>query len=129
MHMHLLGPTGSGMTTAMLNLALPDVVAGPGARAFGPKLNAAQRAAAIGPVLNKLRDFLVRPRLRRVLCQVRSTLRLEDVIDSGKILLADLSVGRWGESASELIGSFLLSRLWQAALGRSARPEDQRRDF
>jgi len=92
-------------------------------------LNDAQRTAAVGPVLNKLRDFLVRPRLRRLLCQVRSTVRLEDVLNSGKILLADLSVGRWGESASELIGSFLLSRLWQAALARTERPENDRRDF
>ena len=92
-------------------------------------LSEAQRSAAVGPVLNKLRDFLVRPRLRRLLCQVRSTVRLDDVIDSGKILLADLSVGRWGESASELVGSLLLGRLWQAALARQARPESERRDF
>ena len=92
-------------------------------------LSDAQRSAAVGPVLNKLRDFLVRPRLRRLLCQVRSTVRLDDVIDSGKILLADLSVGRWGESASELVGSLLLGRLWQAALARQARPESERRDF
>lgn len=92
-------------------------------------LSDAQRSAAIGPVLNKLRDFLVRPRLRRLLCQVRSTVRLEDVVDSGKILLADLSVGRWGESASELVGSFLLAKIWQSVLARSGRPESERRDF
>src|SRR5205823_9353 len=83
----------------------------------------------VGPVLNKLRDFLVRPRLRRLLCQVRSTVRLQDVVDGRKILLADLSVGRWGESASELAGSFLMATLWQAVLARSSRPEHERADF
>jgi len=62
------------------------------------KLSEAQRGEAIGPVLNKLRDFLVRPRLRRLLCQPRSTVDLRKVVDGGQILVADLSVGRWGES-------------------------------
>ena len=51
------------------------------------------------------------------------------VVDEGRILLADLSVGRWGETASALAGSFLVARLWQAVLARAARPEDERRDF
>jgi hypothetical protein len=88
-----------------------------------------QRLEAIGPVLNKLRDFLVRPRLRRVLCQPRSTVDLREIVEGGKILLADLSVGRWGETASALLGSFLVAKLWQAVLARAATPEDERRDF
>src|SRR5437764_45839 len=64
----------------------------------------AQRGEAIGPVLNKLRDFLIRPRLRRLLCQPRSTVDLGRVVNDGKILLADLNVGRWGETAAALVG-------------------------
>jgi hypothetical protein len=92
-------------------------------------LSEARRTEAIGPVLNKLRDFLVRPRLRRLLCQVRSTVRLRDVVDRRKILLADLSIGRWGESAAELAGSFLMAALWQAVLARSSDAEAERTDF
>ncbi|HEV8053977.1 MAG TPA: DUF87 domain-containing protein, partial [Candidatus Limnocylindrales bacterium] len=92
-------------------------------------LSDARRGEAIGPVLNKLRDFLVRPRLRRLLCQPHSTVDLRTVVDSGQILLADLSVGRWGESTAALIGSFLVAKLWQAVLARSAIEEEQRRDF
>jgi hypothetical protein len=95
---------------------------------FG-RLTDHQRNEAIGPVLNKLRDFLVRPRLRRVLCQVHSTINPRRVVDSGQILLADLSVGRWGETASSLVGSFLVAKLWQAVLARSSVEESQRRDF
>ncbi len=93
------------------------------------ELSDSQRTEAIGPVLNKLNDFLVRPRLRRLLCQPRSSVDLRDVVDSGKILLADLSIGRWGESAAELAGSFLVAKLWQAVLARAAIAEDERRDF
>jgi hypothetical protein len=93
------------------------------------RMSESQRAEAIGPVLNKLRDFLLRPRLRRVLCQPHSTIDLRDVVDGGKILLADLSVGRWGDATSELIGSFLVARIWQAILRRSAVAEAARPDF
>jgi hypothetical protein len=93
------------------------------------KLSEYKRTDVIGPVLNKLRDFLLRPRLRRVLCQPRSTIDLRTVVDSGQILLADLSVGRWGDTTSALLGSFLVAKLWQAVLARSAHPEGERRDF
>ena len=92
-------------------------------------LSEAQRSEAIGPVLNKLRDFLVRPRLRRMLCQQRSTLDLQRVIDGGGVLICDLSASRFGEATSSLLGSFLVAKIWQAARRRSMRPEESRRDF
>ncbi|HEV2010901.1 MAG TPA: hypothetical protein VGS17_07745, partial [Candidatus Limnocylindria bacterium] len=97
-------------------------------RWFG-QLSDAQRTEATGPVLNKLRDFLIRPRLRRLLCQSSSKVDLRKVVDTGQILLADLSVGRWGATPSALIGSFLIAKLWQAVLARSGTPEEDRRDF
>jgi len=87
------------------------------------RLTQAQQLEAIGPVLNKLREFLVRPRLRRLLCQPRSTIDLRKVVDGSGVLLADLSVGRWGETTSALIGSFLVSRIWQIVMARSSIPE------
>jgi hypothetical protein len=92
-------------------------------------LTEGQRGEAIGPVLNKLRDFLIRPRLRHLLCQPHSSVDLRRVVDNGQILLADLNVGRWGQTAAALVGSFLVARLWQAVLARSRVPEAERRDF
>ncbi len=92
-------------------------------------LSDAQRRESTGPVLNKLRDFLIRPRLRRLLCQSESTVDMRAVVDGRKILLADLSVGLWGETTAALIGSFLVARIWQAVLARSAVTEEERRDF
>lgn len=93
------------------------------------RLSEAKRLEATAPLLNKLRDFLLRPTLRRLLCQQRSTVDLRALMDRGGILLADLGMGRWGESASALAGSFLVARLWQAALSRQSLSEERRRDF
>jgi hypothetical protein len=89
----------------------------------------AKRLEVSAPLLNKVRDFLLRPRLRRMLCQPRSTVDVHALIDDGGILLADLGTGRWGESASALAGSFLVARIWQAALARQAISEERRPDF
>lgn len=93
------------------------------------RLSEQRRLEFTAPLLNKVRDFLLRPRLRRLLCQERSSVDLRALIDRGGVLLADLATGRWGESASSLAGSFLVARLWQAALARQERAEDERRDF
>lgn len=92
-------------------------------------LSDAQRTEAIGPVLNKLRDFLVRPRIRRLLCQKRSTIDLQAILDRGGILLANLSTGRWGDQTAALLGSFLVAKTWQAVRRRAFVPEAERRDF
>lgn len=43
----------------------------------------------VGPVLNKLRSFLLRPTVSNVLGQSRSTVDLADVMDRGGILLVN----------------------------------------
>lgn len=88
-----------------------------------------QRAQMVGPVLNKLRSFLMRPTVRNVLGQSRSSLDLPGVMDRGGILLVNLSKGTLGEESSRLLGAFIVSRLWQAALRRASRPENWRPDF
>jgi hypothetical protein len=92
-------------------------------------LTEAQRADYTSPLSNKLRDFLLRPRVRRLLCQPRSTVDLQSLIDSGGVLLANLSTGRWGDQTAALLGSFLVAKIWQAVRHRAHVPEEARRDF
>lgn len=92
-------------------------------------LSEAQRAEYSAPLNNKLRDFLVRPRVRRLLCQPRSTVDLASLLDSGGVLLANLSTGRWGDQTAALLGSFLVAKIWQAVRYRARMPEQARRDF
>jgi energy-coupling factor transporter ATP-binding protein EcfA2 len=90
-------------------------------------LSDAERAQQTGPVLNKLRSVLVRPRLRNVLGQAQPLLDFDDVLSSGKILLVPLAKGLLGEDAAALVGSLLIARLWQAVQRRAGLPPSSRR--
>jgi len=89
-------------------------------------LSPGERAQAIGPVLNKLRAFLLRPRLRRVIGQSESTFSLAEVLSEGRVLLVNLSKGTLGEDAAALLGATVLAALWQAVQARAALPPKQR---
>jgi DNA polymerase III delta prime subunit len=86
----------------------------------------AERAQATGPVLNKLRSVLMRPRLRNVLGQSAPLLDFDDVLANGRILLVPLSKGLLGEDAAALLGSMLIARLWQAVQRRAGLVQSDR---
>jgi TraM recognition site of TraD and TraG/Type IV secretion-system coupling protein DNA-binding domain len=86
------------------------------------------RAQAIGPVLNKLRAFLLRRPVRAIVGQERSTIDAAGTLDQGGLLLVKVPKGTLGEDTSRLLGSFVVARVWQAALARAARPEHERPD-
>ena len=86
------------------------------------------RAQAIGPVMNKLRAFLLRRPVRAIVGQERSTIDVVRSLDEGGLLLVKVPKGTLGEDTSRLLGSFVVARVWQAALARAARPEQERPD-
>lgn len=86
------------------------------------------RAQVIGPVMARLRAFLLRDFPRRTLGTPRSSFDMGKLLDNGGILLARLPKGQLGEDTSRLMGSFVLARAWQAATARARMPEDKRRD-
>jgi hypothetical protein len=85
------------------------------------------RAQIIGPVLARLRAFLLRDFVRDTLGVAKSSFDMARVLDGG-ILIARLPKGQIGEETSRLMGSFVLASVWQAATARARIPEDQRRD-
>jgi hypothetical protein len=87
------------------------------------------RSEAIAPILNKVGAFVAHPLIREVLGGEGPRLDLRDAIDSGKIVVANLSKGLLGEDGSSLLGSLLLAGLQDAALSRANTPENVRRDF
>lgn len=87
-----------------------------------------QRMQAVGPVLNKLRAFLFHRNVRNMLGQARSTLDIGRAMDERRIVLISLAKGQLGEETSRLLGSFLVARIWQAAMARSRRSEADRTD-
>jgi hypothetical protein len=85
-----------------------------------------ERLAAIAPTLNKLRPLLLRPELRAIIGQSRGSFDLRRVFTERKILLCDLSRGLLGPETSALLGSLIVSQLWQAILGRAVIAPDRR---
>lgn len=83
----------------------------------------------VSPIQNKVGALLAAPAVRNMLGQATSTLRVAEAMDSGKIIIANLSKGRLGEAASNLVGSLLVTSVQLAAMQRATTPEEQRTDF
>ncbi|WP_433195758.1 helicase HerA domain-containing protein [Nocardia sp. CA-107356] len=86
------------------------------------------RAQLIGPLLNKLRAFLLRPFVRSAIAGGPSTVEFADILDQGGICLARLPKGSLGEETSRLVGSLLVARTWQAVTARARIPATDRPD-
>jgi hypothetical protein len=85
------------------------------------------QAAAIAPPLNKLRQFLLRPALIRMLDQRGDRFRLRDLFRENKIVLVPLNEGLIGPGTASLLGSLVLADLWQATQERANEPGAQQR--
>ena len=87
------------------------------------------RREAIAPIQNKVGQFLSSAIIRNIVGQSKSTIEMRNIMDSGKILLMDLSKGRIGEDNSRLLGAMMVTRLQLSAMTRVDVPEADRRDF
>ncbi len=88
-----------------------------------------QMSAATAPLTHRLGHFITSKMSRHILLQEKTTVRIADIMNDGKILLANLSKGDIGEDQSEFFGTILTSLIWMAAYQRTKIPEKQRRDF
>jgi len=86
-------------------------------------------AEAITPLLNKVGQFVSTNMIRNVIAQPKSSFKIRDIMDNNKILLMKVSKGLLGEENSSLIGSIIVTKLYQAAMQRAEIPEEQRKDF
>ena len=86
-----------------------------------------ERHQAIAPVMNKLRPFLLRRRVRGVLGQTTPSFQIEEVFTKRKIVLVSLAKGLLGSEASSLLGSLFVAELWHATLRRAGVPAAMRR--
>jgi DNA helicase HerA-like ATPase len=84
---------------------------------------------ALAAIQNKVGQFVTNPLVRNILGQPRSTLNMRQMMDTGKIFIANLSKGKIGEDNSSLLGAMIITRLQLAAMSRVDIPEEKRRDF
>jgi hypothetical protein len=87
----------------------------------------AAQAQIIGPVMTRLRAFLLRPFVRAVIGSAQSSFDMADILDGG-ICLVRLPKGQLGDETSRLLGSFVLARVWQAATARARQAQAARLD-
>jgi hypothetical protein len=92
-------------------------------------LGDAQLATTVAPLTHRVGKFITDPMARNILLQPKTTLKLSEIMNDGKILLANLSKGDIGEDQSYFFGTLLTSLAWMAAYQRSRIDEDKRRDF
>ncbi|MDA8276096.1 MAG: type IV secretion system DNA-binding domain-containing protein [Actinomycetota bacterium] len=89
------------------------------------QMSEANRAQVVGPVMNKLRAFLLRDFVRSVVGRPDSSFDMGQVLDGG-ICLVRVPKGILGEETARLLGSFVVAKVWQTAthrarLGQAAR--------
>ncbi|AEB42623.1 hypothetical protein VAB18032_07515 [Micromonospora maris AB-18-032] len=90
-------------------------------------LNDSLRSQVIGPVLARLRAFLLRDFVKRTMRYPKSSFDMGRVLDGG-VLLVRIPKGVLGEDTSRLLGSLILAQVWQATTARAATAPEKRRD-
>ncbi|PIP53182.1 hypothetical protein COX08_02420 [Candidatus Beckwithbacteria bacterium CG23_combo_of_CG06-09_8_20_14_all_34_8] len=93
------------------------------------QLDQRARNEAISPILNKVGQFTTFPKIRAILERPKSSVSIEDAMDSGKIMILNLSQGKIGEDNAALLGAMMITRIQLAAMSRVNVPEEQRKDF
>jgi len=87
------------------------------------------RQEAISPILNKVGQFVSSPLIREIIAYPKSKVRIEEIMNKGKILLVDLSAGKIGEDNSALLGAMVITQIQLAAMNRVFQPEAERKPF
>ena len=87
------------------------------------------RTEAISAIQNKVGQLLSTPLIRNIVGQVKSKLSIRHAMDTGKIVLVNLSKGKLGEDTSAFLGSMLVTKFQIDAMSRADIPEDERKDF
>jgi len=84
---------------------------------------------ATAAIQNKVGQFISAPLIRNIIGQVKTSINMREIMDEGKILIANISKGRIGEDNSRLLGALLITKLQLAAMSRVDIPEEERKDF
>lgn len=83
----------------------------------------------IAPLTNKIGEFITDTLSRYIILQQNSTINISDIMDTGKILLVNLSKGRLGKERSTFFGTIFTSLIQLAINQRAQTPEIERRNF
>jgi Type IV secretion-system coupling protein DNA-binding domain/TraM recognition site of TraD and TraG len=97
---------------------LDDPVGLGGFWAWYEQQSPAAQAQLVGPIMTRLRAFLLRSFVRDVVGGATSSFDMGAVLDGG-ICLVRVPKGLLGDDTARLLGSFVVARVWQAATARA----------
>lgn len=80
-------------------------------------------------ITTKFGNFISNDYVRPIIGQRKSAFNFREVMDTGKILLVNLSKGRIGDINAGLLGMVITGRILMAALSRVDSEQSSRRDF
>ncbi|MBI2592790.1 MAG: type IV secretion system DNA-binding domain-containing protein [Candidatus Colwellbacteria bacterium] len=81
-------------------------------------------------ITSKFTNFIANDYVRPIIGQPKSSFNFREIMDSGKILLVNLSKGRIGDINANLLGMVIVGKILMAALSRVDIPDqEKRRDF
>lgn len=83
----------------------------------------------VSGVTAKVGRFLFSPTARRILENGKSSVNFEEVLDGGKILLCSLPEGELGEDTAQMLGTVVMTKIYQAAQRRVRAKREERRPF
>lgn len=88
-----------------------------------------QRIEAVSPIQNKVGQFVTSKMIRNIIGHSKSTLNLEEIMDTKKILLLNLSQGKLGEDNAALLGAMIITQIQLTAMARAYKKEEDRVPF
>jgi hypothetical protein len=80
-------------------------------------------------ITSKMNIFIANDLMRPIISQPKSAFNFREIMDSGKILIINLSKGKLGDINSYLLGMIIVGKILISALSRADIPEQMRRDF
>ncbi|MBL7487797.1 ATP-binding protein [Frankia sp. AgB1.9] len=86
------------------------------------------RAHAVAPLSNKLRGFLLRPFIRQAIAAGPSTVDMDQILNAGGVCLVRIAQDALGVDTAALMGSIVVSAVWQATTRRAAISQSKRPD-
>ncbi|WP_261562784.1 MULTISPECIES: TraM recognition domain-containing protein [Frankia] len=91
-------------------------------------LSEAARGHVVAPLMNKLRGFLLRPFVRAAIAAGPSTVDMDAVLNDGGVCLVRIAQDALGVETAALMGSIVVSAVWQSTTRRARLPQGKRPD-
>jgi hypothetical protein len=81
------------------------------------------------PITNRLGRFLCAKSVRAMLCNPSQSLNFRQAMDTGKVMLFNVSDGLLGEQNSQLLGQLIVAKFQHAVMARAQLAKADRRNF